>query len=174
MIYVVVSTTKFGMKKFHSGRDSLSRITTKGTAERVLKEVSQKTPDAEIMKFKNMTEACQWSITFRPDFGKTTEAPAPKTTEAPAPKTTADLAAEFGLDKSSIDSYLTFVTDNLKREPKLREFLKTNPDAFMKTSIENWMKTTTAIYNEIIEGTSDFAKKFRDDLWEMNNTNKTI
>ena len=80
-----------------------------------------------------------------------------------------ELAAQFGLDQSAIDSFLTFMIDNLKREPKLRKFLKTNPEAFMKVGIENWMRVTSEIYNELIEGTSEFAKKFRDDVWEINN-----
>lgn len=81
-----------------------------------------------------------------------------------------ELAAQFGLDQSAIDSFLMFMVDNLKREPKLRNFLKTNPDACIKLGVEKWMKMTNEVYNELIEGTSDFAKKFRDDIWEMNNT----
>lgn len=80
-----------------------------------------------------------------------------------------ELATKFGLDKSSIDSFMTFMVDNINREPKLREFLKNDPDACMKVGIEKWIKMSTEICNELIQGTTDRAKKFRDDIWETNN-----
>lgn len=80
------------------------------------------------------------------------------------------LAKQFGLSQSAIDSFLTFMIDNLKREPKLREFMKYDPDGCVKAGIEKWLKITTEVCNELIEGTSEFAKKFRDDLWEINST----
>lgn len=161
MIYVVVSTNKRGTKNFHGGRDGLARITTKGDAENLLKSVLVSKPDAEIMKFKNMNEAGLWAVSFDARWNPPVVAPV-----AASPMTTAELAEKFGVDKSSVDSFMAFVVDNLKREPKLREFLKTNPEAFMKVSIENWLRVTRELYNELIEGTSDFAKKFNDDLYE--------
>jgi hypothetical protein len=82
---------------------------------------------------------------------------------------TKELAEQYGLEQSSIDSYITYVQDNLYREPKLREFLKTNPEEFMRVSMENWMRVMDETYNELIEGKSGFAKKFRDEIWEINN-----
>ena len=79
------------------------------------------------------------------------------------------LAQQFDLDQSSIDSFLTFMVDNIKREPKLLEFLKTDPDACMKVGIKKWLKMSTEVCNELIAGETDFAKKFRDDIWEINN-----
>lgn len=76
------------------------------------------------------------------------------------------MADEFGVDADALQCLIAYLWSNIKSNDDLRAAFLLDPGAVLQQGVEAWIASSTRLFDELIEGKSDFAIEYKRKLAE--------
>ena len=71
------------------------------------------------------------------------------------------IAADFNVDPCALKSLMGYLIRNIQESDAVRAAFFANPDAVLKAGVEAWHKSGQALFAELLENRTEFAKETR-------------
>lgn len=78
----------------------------------------------------------------------------------------AEFSKEFGTNAEATESLLTFIFNNMKRNPEMVQMFLKNPGEFLTQAVTAWNEASMKFFNKLLDKDSPEYKQLCEEVYE--------